>query len=134
MSNSERKRSFVPSVIAPSELCGPVLWFVFSGDRLLVTVKDRAVSPIRVRDLGELGLEPIRQHYLGTLDGRHCYSAELAENMEAPDGMTFHGLRELWALLEENLLTIAGLAKQIIHCMVFPQFLDGCLQGRLCRR
>ena len=126
MSNSERKRSFVPSVIAPSELCGPALWFVFCGDRLLVAVKDRAVSLIRVRDLGELDLEPVRQHYLGTLDGRHCYSAELAENMEAPDGMTFHGLRELWALLEEDLLTIAGLAKQIIHWDRTNQFCSRC--------
>jgi len=78
MSHSEWKMSFVPSVIPPSEPCGSALWFVFYGDRLLVTVKDRAVSPIRVRDLGELGLEPIRQHYLGTLDGRDCYSAELS--------------------------------------------------------
>ncbi|MBC8177730.1 MAG: NAD(+) diphosphatase [Desulfobacteraceae bacterium] len=126
MSNSERKRSFVPSVIPPSERCGSASWFVFCGNKLLVLVKDGTASLINARDLGELGLKPIRQHFLGTLDGRHCYSAELAENTKAPDGMTFHGLRELWALLEEDLLTIAGLARQIIHWDRTNQFCSRC--------
>ena len=126
MSNSERKRSFVPSVITPSEPCGSAWWFVFCGHKLLVLVKDGTASLINVRDLREVDLKPVRQHYLGTLDGRHCYSAELAEDMEAPDGMTFHGLRELWALLEEDLLTIAGLAKQIIHWDRTNQFCSRC--------
>jgi NAD+ diphosphatase len=126
MSNSDLKRSFVPSFIPPPEPCGSALWFAFSGDRLLVSIKDRAVSPVRARDLSDLGLESIRRHYLGTLDGRHCYSAELAENTEAPAGMTFHGLRELWALLDEDLLIIAGLAKQIIHWDRTSRFCGRC--------
>jgi NAD+ diphosphatase len=126
MSNIERERPFVPSVMPPSELGESALWFVFSDDRLLVTVRDNEVFLIRVGDLGELGLEPIGQHYLGTLDGIHCYAAELAENTEAPDGMTFHGLRELWSLFEEDLLTIAGFGKQIIHWDRTSRFCGRC--------
>jgi NAD+ diphosphatase len=126
MSNIERERPFVPSVMPPSELGEPALWFVFCDDKLLVTVRGNGVSPIRVGDLGDLGLEPIGQYYLGTLDGSHCYAAELTENTEAPDGMTFHGLRELWSLLEEDLLAVTGFGRQIIHWDRTSRFCGRC--------
>ena len=68
-------------------------WFVFSGWRMLVKIEDnRAIIP-SISDVRELGLCPLRELYLGTLDGRHCYSAELTELALAPEGMVFHSLR-----------------------------------------
>lgn len=126
MSRSGHKRSFIPSVVPPLELCEPALWFVFSGDRLLVTMKAGAGLPICARDLREVGFEPIRQHYLGAFDGSHCYCAEVVENVEGSGGMTLHGLRDLWGLLDEDLLAISGYAKQIIHWDRTSRFCGQC--------
>lgn len=126
MTNSDRERPFVPAVIPPAEPSGPSWWFVFCGNRLLVTVKDGAASLISVNDLRELDLKPIRQHYLGTLNGRHCYSAELADDMETPEGMTFHGLQELWGLLDEDILAVGGHANQILHWDRTNRFCGHC--------
>jgi NAD+ diphosphatase len=51
--------------------------------------------------------------YLGTLDGVPCFTAEVALEAEAPPGLEFCGLRELFGRLEERLFWLSGHAVQI---------------------
>lgn len=109
------KKSFISAVLPPVEQIEPAWWFLFRGDRLLVSEQGGIVSlPCLIRP-HELGLKPIRQQYLGKLDGRQCYSAELDDKAETPEGMTFHGLRELWGLLDEEMIALSGRALQIVN-------------------
>lgn len=98
------------------------LAFAFRRRRLLVHHHDRGTSVPTLGDLaassGDLvapsavpDLVPVRQQYLGTLDGRPVVSAELVEEIEAPDGMAFLGLRSLFGRLSEDLFWIAARAE-----------------------
>lgn len=104
----------------------PAWWFVFCGDKLLVKSMDKAVTIPCVTDLGKLNLEPIRKQYLGTQDGRPCYSAECADDVSAPEGMEFQGLRRLFGLMKEDLFWRAGYAIQIMNWDRTKQYCGRC--------
>ncbi len=117
---------FEPAVNPSDQVNGSALWFAFRNDRLLVQIEeDRARVPL-LTNLDEFGLVPIRQQYLGRLDGLHCFSAELAEDVEAPAGWTFQGLRRLFALMPEEMFWVAGAAVQIVDWDRTHQFCGRC--------
>lgn len=118
--------SFVPAVVTSSKKTEPAWWFVFRGDKLLIESRDKAVAIPCATHLESLNLQPIRKQYLGTLDGRPCYSAELAANASAPKGMAFQGLRRLFGLLEENLFWLSGRAIQIMNWDQTHQYCGRC--------
>jgi NAD+ diphosphatase len=118
--------NFVPAVVPSSKRTEPAWWFVFCGDKLLVKLESKAAAIPCVTYLESLNLKPIRKQYLGTLEGRPCYSAELAANVFAPEGMAFEGLRELYGLLEESLFCLAGRAFQIVNWDRTHQYCGRC--------
>jgi NAD+ diphosphatase len=108
------RMGWIPSVAPPAALDAPALWFAFRGHRLLVRLREgRAEVPVAA-ELAELGLVTLRRQYLGTLDGRHCFSAELTESEAEPEGWSYLGLRRLFGLLPEPMLWLAGAAVQIV--------------------
>ena len=117
---------FVPAVVPSSKKTEPAWWLAFRGDKLLIELRGKAAVIPCATYLESLGLKPIRKQYLGTLDGRPCYSAELAANALAPQGMTFQELRPLFGLLEENLFSLAGRAIQIIDWDQTHQYCGRC--------
>ncbi len=107
--------NFVPGVVTSSKETEPAWWFVFCNDKLLIELRSEAVAIPCATHLESLNLQPLRKQYLGTLDGRPCYSAELAADASAPKGMAFQGLRGVLGLLEENLSLLSGRAIQIMN-------------------
>ena len=78
---------FTPLVAPPASPSGPALWFAFQGTQLLIRRdSDRAFVP-RMEHPRELGLEPLRIQYLGTLAAEHCFACEVAGDVGAPQGM-----------------------------------------------
>ena len=85
----EENKKFISRIIPPSEKSEAAWWFAFREDKLLVQPESSQVNiPYRV-NFAELRMPVLRQHYLGRLDNRHCYTVELAEGITAPEGMTF---------------------------------------------
>jgi NAD+ diphosphatase len=117
---------FIPSMIPPSAKAEPAFWFVFSGWRILVKIGDNRATIPSLNDVSELGLCPLRELYLGTLDGRHCYSVELTELALAPEGMVFHSLRRLYEHLDESIYGVATRAIHIIDWDRTHQFCSRC--------
>ena len=117
---------FVPAVAPPSRKDELSWWFIFRGNKLLVTLTDEAAAVPYVTYLDSLGLRPIRRQYLGTLDGHPCYSAELAAHVSAPQEMTFRGLRGLFGLLKEDFFRLAGRAVQIMNWDRTHQYCGQC--------
>jgi NAD+ diphosphatase len=105
----------IPSVEAPPTKSEPAWWFVFMADRMMVAEADEKISVPCFTNPAELGLEPIREWYLGTLAGRHCYCAEISETASVPDKMAFRGLRYLYGRLEEFLHRVALKAVHMIE-------------------
>jgi NAD+ diphosphatase len=68
----------------------------------------------------------VRQQYLGLLNGRHCYSAELPDEAHSPEGWTFQGLRRVYGLLNEEIFWTAGRAIQVAAWDRDHQFCGRC--------
>jgi len=106
-------KAFISAVSEPSTREDTAFWFAFAGNKLLCDEQSPEVIPLLL-DFAQLGLDSIRQQYLGILDGIHCYSIELISDVSAPKGMTFKGLREAYGLLRGDLFATAGRAIQIV--------------------
>jgi NAD+ diphosphatase len=122
----EENKKFISRVIPPAEKSDPAWWFAFQGDRLLVQLKPSQVAIPCLIDFSELRLPILREHYLGRLDGRHCYTVEVAEGIIPPEGTAFEGLRQVYDRLDEDLFWIAGRAIQIIDWDRTHQFCGRC--------
>jgi NAD+ diphosphatase len=104
---------FVPST-APV-LGVDAIWIAIRGmDVLVLDRGDRDELPA-AREPAALGIAPTRSLYLGELDGVPTRSAELPDEHDAPDGMAFRSLRELYGRIDEELWTLAGRAAQLVE-------------------
>jgi NAD+ diphosphatase len=126
MNEASQSMSFDPTVKLTGRQSGPAYWFVFADDRLLVQEGNPSARVPFLEDLPALGLEPIRQQVLGTLDHIPCYSAELEPGTTPPSGFSFQGLRRLFGVLDEALFGIAVRAKQIVSWDQTHQFCGRC--------
>jgi NAD+ diphosphatase len=88
-------------------------WFIFKYYEMLVKITDASIN-IPYGKLKELKIIPIRTQYLGTLEGKPCYSAEVDPKTEAPEGMEFRDLRSLYNVLDEDIFLLAGKAVQMV--------------------
>jgi NAD+ diphosphatase len=88
-------------------------WFIFKYYEMLVKITDASIN-IPYGKLKELKIIPIRTQYLGTLEGKPCYSAEVDPEIEAPEGMEFRDLRSLYNVLDEDIFLLAGKAVQMV--------------------
>jgi NAD+ diphosphatase len=117
---------FVPLVTPPGALREPAHWFLFQGSQILMHREGSHASVPLVADPRELGLEPVRTQYLGTLAGRDCYSGECGSNVPMPEGYVWSGLRALFGLLDDAMFALAGRALQIMDWDRSHQFCGRC--------
>ena len=116
-------RSFQPALTPPEAREGPVWVFAFRRRELLVPLAG-PLGPVAA--LEALGVTPLRTQYLGLLDEAHCYSVELAPEIEPPQGMIFRDLRALYSHLEPDLHDVAARAVQIVEWDRTHQFCGAC--------
>ena len=100
-------RLIIPTGALPQAKAEPAWWFIFSAGKLLAAPNGTSFSVPFVDDPASLGLTPIREKYLGILDGRHCFRAEIAKDAPVPPGMGLYGLRYLFGRLPEALHAVA---------------------------
>ena len=126
-------QTFIPGIAPLTLQPKPSLWFAFVGNKLLVRTTGKISEIPKLMNLAEIGLEPVRTQFLGTLDGQPCYSAELPKDalaklneVIAPDGMSLQGLRELYGTLDEDLYMLSGRAIQIVEWDRTHQYCGHC--------
>jgi len=119
-------RKFVSGIVPPEIRSDPVWWFVFQESKLLVVGEPSDVTLPCLFHITELGLVPLREHYLGRLNHRPCFAAEVAEETTPPAGMAFDGLRQVYGRLDDDLFWIAARAVQIIGWDRNHQFCGRC--------
>jgi NAD+ diphosphatase len=118
-------KRYIPAVNGAPE-GGEACWFAFAGPRLLVNDAGPAIPS--ARSLEELGISAVRTQYLGTLDGKPCYSAETSPDQAAPAGRSFRDLRSAFWMMEEDLWLLAGRALQIVNWDRTHQYCGQCGQ------
>jgi NAD+ diphosphatase len=119
-------RTFIPGIAPPEVQSEPAWWFAFVGNKLLVRVEGMVSHIPNLISLTEIGLMPVRSQFLGTLDTRSCYSAELAKDALIPDGMTLLGLRELYGTIDDDLFALSSRAIQIMEWDRTHQYCGHC--------
>ncbi len=117
---------FLPDFEPSSNELRQALWFVYQDQKLIVKVNRDIFSIPRSPDLQQVNLAPIRKQYLGALDGRPCYAAELPPDVRFPEGWTVKGLRALYGLLEDEIFWVAGRANQLVDWNRSHQFCGRC--------
>jgi NAD+ diphosphatase len=118
---------FIPSInLPPKQIRSAAWWFIFKGHRMLVRFVGNTASIPLTNAPDELGLSILRQHYLGALDGCDCFSAELSDTCDVPEGSIFEGLWKLYGHLEESLYKVAVRAVQIVDWDRTHQFCGRC--------
>ncbi len=94
---------------------GEPLYFLVQKRQLLVS-PDFTYLP-------DIDLELI---HIGTLEDRDCYCAQLPADLEVPQNMQFHGLRELYGVLDMEMLGIASRAVQMAEHYRINQYCGIC--------
>ncbi len=122
-------RPFVALLEPPASHRGASWWFVFRGNNLLVERDGSGVRLPFVTRPEDLGLDPLRTHYLGTSGADHVYVAEVAEDAAPPGTMQWSGLRALFGLLDDTTFSLAGRAVQIVDWDRSHQFCGRCGSG-----
>ena len=127
-------------LVSPAD-AAPGLWFVFRGDQLLVEMgppSPEAPDDPRIKsrpswarlpfgaDAAGLGVQAMRTLYIGQLAQTHCYTAEVAAESPAPEGMAWQGLRTLFSVLEDAHFALAGRALQLVDWDRNHQFCGRC--------
>ncbi|MEO0457398.1 MAG: NAD(+) diphosphatase [Cyanobacteria bacterium P01_A01_bin.114] len=115
-------RAFVAGVEFPDNT-QPGWWFAFCRHQILLNQTGQI--PL-LSGLNEIGLSPVRTQFLGTLAGKPCYSAELAKEIEIPEGLRVEGLRSQYTRLDDDLFALAGRAYQIMEWDRTHQYCGHC--------
>jgi NAD+ diphosphatase len=98
------------------------LWFAFRGRDLLVLEG----GSLPRGTAAEVGLAPVRTELVGHLHAEPCYAAELPASTEPPAQGSFRGLRELYAVLPDELMRVAVRAVQVMEWDRTHQFCGAC--------
>jgi len=115
----------IPAPPLPRSTSGPSYWLVFYQGQLLVNTGERVTLPFSSDADWFLGLNPLRQLYLGSLDGHPCFSVEAEKEGPLPQGMSWMDLRRL-SFAAEDLFAVAGRAIQILNWDRNHQYCGHC--------
>jgi len=116
---------FEPGHIPPEAPSYPAIWCAFRGGKVLVMRMSGSLQLPALRP-EELGAAARASHYIGMLDGIHCYATMLHEAQDLPVGTDLVGLRNL--ILDSDELTsgIAGRAFQILEWERTHRYCGAC--------
>jgi len=117
---------FEPAFQFPSTVSARALWFVFHHDRLLLKAGENGCCIPSNGDLTQIKLVPTHPQYLGALDGRQCFAAELPDADQIANGFDLIGLRNTFGQLDEDLIWVAGRANQLVDWSRNHRFCGQC--------
>ena len=117
---------FMPLIAPVGPVTGGALWFIFRDNQILVHTSPAGTGVPVCADPAEIGLVTVRRQYLGTLGGRHSFSAEVAADTVVPDRLSWSGLRGLFGLLDDTVFALAVRAVQIMDWDRSHQYCGRC--------
>ena len=100
-------------------------WLLFKMNEFLVSDNKGNIALPDI-DLYKLNIKTIRRQYVGRVDGRSCYAAELSPDTVTPEGMSFYDLWRLFGHIPDDLFFLVGKAYQIMHWDRTHQYCSRC--------
>ena len=101
-------------------------WFIFCGDKMLVKDEGAGGRIPSSTDISGLIKNLVKTHGIGRLDGTPCYAAEAPQEVSAPRGMAFQGLRTFLGTSDEEIFSVAGRAFQYLDWDRTHQYCGRC--------
>jgi NAD+ diphosphatase len=116
----------IPSINVPDNADRTAYWFIFRGNEIMISGQSASrCIPLSV-DIRQIMPGVVHKHYLGSLDGRDCYCAEVSDDVAIPPDMTFSPLRPLLEIAGEDMFAAAGRAFQIVDWDRNNEFCGRC--------
>jgi len=106
---------FIPAIFPSEEVTGESIWFAFSEGRLLMLQDEYGVMVPQIAHFSDLGIVHRDPHYLGKLEGQHCFAVMIEPVDELPEGFFLKDLRTLAREVDTHLFMLAGRARQIVE-------------------
>jgi NAD+ diphosphatase len=108
---------YVPGFRAPDSDKAETLWLIFDAGGSVIRSRSDAGLAIGHCDVARVGVEITTAGlFLGTLDGRPCYAAELpAEFVPSEDEWEVAPLREVLGVLDDEEASLAAAARQLLQ-------------------
>lgn len=117
---------FIATIAPPSAVADRSrYWFVVRGNEVLVRAdSDRRELPVAEAMNALFNIDDA--HHLGLLDECACFTIEVKSDFQAPDGLFFSGVRDLFGIADEDIYSLAGRAIQIIDWDRTHRFCGRC--------
>ena len=119
--------SWEPLVVPPGGDPAPdSLWWCVQGSRVLIGNEAAVPSGASPEAAGLVSDDPINIHFLGLLNGRECWAADVGREVGFPEGYEFGDLRALHGALGERRWALAGRAVQLVEWDHTHRFCGRC--------
>jgi NAD+ diphosphatase len=117
---------FTPAHHAPAGKGRKAGWFLFYQNKILIEpIGEQGIRPY-FDDLAGFASVLLDSHYLGAMNGIDWYAAELADDGVVPQNVEFWGLRQLFGVVDDEMLWLAGHANHFIHWAGTHRFCGRC--------
>lgn len=117
---------FIPAVQPPEKPGDRQRWFIFQGGRLLLPRTAGRDLPVGLESAERSGCPVFAVQFLGWLEGVPCYGAEVDPAARLPADIEAVGLRSLLGAAGEDLLALAGRARQLVQWARNHRFCGRC--------
>jgi len=116
---------FKPGFSCQDDKASTPYWILFKRDKCLV-LEDNGKFALPDIDLDQFNINMVGRQYLGQMDGRCCYAAELSPGTVTPEGMIFCDLRGLFNQVANELFFVVSRAYYIMHWERTHQYCSRC--------
>ncbi|SDG57955.1 NAD(+) diphosphatase [Desulfosporosinus hippei] len=104
-------------------------WLLFKGNKILISEDKVLEFTLPELDFFKLSEKLVRSQFLGQVEGRSYYAAELTPDIAVPENMLFCNLYRLFGKIPDALFFLAGKAYQILHWDRTHQYCSQCGAG-----
>lgn len=118
--------SFISKHIPPPHIPDNSLWFIFNGNQILLNLENKLSVIPTSKIISKLQPDLQLTHYLGELNGVHCFCSAINSHVTLQNPWKFEVLKYAHVLLSETLFKIATRALQVLYWDKTHQFCSCC--------
>ena len=118
--------SFTSGFKPPEKVDLSAFWFIFKDDNMLLSTQGDTLAIPETRDVDRYRNHLVRQQFIGSLDGRQCYAADMGDCALKGEGLEAKNLRSIFNAAEEEIIWAAGRANQLATWSRNHQYCGRC--------
>ena len=117
---------FSPQIKPEANNTSEGIYFVFQKGRLLVKSENDCIILPAEKDIHANGITVVHKQYLGALNTTPCFAGEVEATIQSGSYFEFKDLRALITTLDEEMVSIAGRANQLVYWNKAHRYCGAC--------